>query len=104
VALGLVVGKTLGVAGTALLAQRLRVGVLPAGVDAGHLWGVAAIAGVGFTVSLFISDLAYDDAVLTDTAKFGVFAGSLVSGLLGWAILRARHRRIRQQRSGPAAS
>ena len=104
VALGLIVGKTLGIAGTALLAQRLRVGVLPAGVDAGHLWGVAAIAGVGFTVSLFISDLAYDDAVLTDTAKFGVFAGSLVSGLLGWAILRARHRRIRQQRSGPAAS
>ncbi len=104
VALGLVVGKTLGVAGTALLAQRLRVGVLPDGVDTSHLWGVAAIAGVGFTVSLFIADLAYDDAMLTDTAKFGVFAGSLVSGLLGWAILHARHRRIRQQRSGPAAS
>lgn len=98
IALGLVVGKVLGIAGAALLALRLRFGALPDGVGTRQVWGVAALGGIGFTVSLFIAELAYADAALTETAKIGIFAGSLLSGLLGVAILRTTIR------SGTASS
>ncbi len=87
VALGLVAGKVLGIAGTTLLARRLRLGVLPAGVTTRYVWGLAALAGIGFTVSLFIADLAYDAPALTDTAKIGILGGSLLAALLGAGIL-----------------
>ncbi len=86
---GLVVGKIFGIAGASLIMLRLRWGILPQGVGQGQVWGVAALAGIGFTVSLFIADLAYEDAALTDTAKVGIFAGSLLSGMIG-AVLLAR--------------
>ena len=53
-----------------------------------QVWGIAALGGIGFTVSLFIAELAYTDAALIETAKIGIFAGSALSGLLGVAILR----------------
>ncbi|MDP9396406.1 MAG: Na+/H+ antiporter NhaA [Actinomycetota bacterium] len=87
VVLGLLAGKTLGIAGTTLLARRLGLGVLPTGVTTRYVWGLAALAGIGFTVSLFIADLAYDTDALTDTAKIGILAGSLTAALLGAAIL-----------------
>jgi NhaA family Na+:H+ antiporter len=89
IAVALVVGKVLGIAGAALAAQRLGAGVLPAGVGPRHLWGVAALGGIGFTVSLFIADLAYDADALTQQAKVGIFVGSLVSAVLGALILRS---------------
>ncbi|MDP9412488.1 MAG: Na+/H+ antiporter NhaA, partial [Actinomycetota bacterium] len=92
IALGLLAGKVLGIGGATLLALRLRFGALPEGVGMAQVWGVAALGGIGFTVSLFIADLAYDDPVLTETAKIGIFAGSLVAGLLGAAILRTTRR------------
>ena len=48
----------------------------------------AALAGIGFTVSLFITELAFDTAVLADRAKIGIFVGSAVAGLLGWLLIR----------------
>jgi NhaA family Na+:H+ antiporter len=84
---GLVVGKLLGIAGGAFLALRLGWGVLPAGVRGRHVWGAAALGGIGFTVSLFIAQLAYDNAEVVDTAKVGIFAGSLISGALGTLVL-----------------
>jgi NhaA family Na+:H+ antiporter len=87
VVLGLLVGKTLGIAGTTLLARRLGLGVLPSGVTTRYVWGLAALAGIGFTVSLFLADLAYDTATRTDTAKLGILTGSLTAALLGAAIL-----------------
>jgi NhaA family Na+:H+ antiporter len=95
VAVALVVGKLLGIAGATFLALRLRWGVLPAGVGRGQVWGLAAVGGVGFTVSLFIAQLAYDDAATVDRAKVGIFAGSLVSGAVGalWLVLLARRER-----------
>ena len=87
VAIGLVVGKVLGVAGVTLLALRLRIGLLPEGVTTRYVWGLAALAGIGFTVSLFIADLAYDQVALSETAKIGILGGSVVAGLLGAAIL-----------------
>jgi Na+:H+ antiporter, NhaA family len=92
IAVALVVGKPLGIAGTILALVRLRVGSLPDGIRAPHLWGMAALGGIGFTVSLFIAQLAYDDAVTIDAAKLGVFAGSIVSAALGVAILLAARR------------
>ena len=87
IAVGLVVGKLLGIAGTTLLVVRLGIGNLPAGVRAPHVWGIAALGGIGFTVSLFIAQLAYTDPATVDAAKIGIFAGSLTSALLGVLIL-----------------
>ena len=93
IALGLLVGKTLGISSAVLLALRLRIGVLPDGVGMCQVWGVAALGGIGFTVSLFIAELGYRDMALTETAKIGVFAGSLLAGTPGAVILRSTRRR-----------
>ncbi len=91
IATALVVGKLFGIAGTVLLVTRLGIGRLPDGVSAQHVWGIAALGGIGFTVSLFIAQLAYTEQSMIDTAKFGIFAGSIVSAALGVLILlRAR--------------
>jgi NhaA family Na+:H+ antiporter len=94
VAAGLVLGKLAGISGATLLALRLRIGKLPDGMAPGQVFGVAALGGIGFTVSLFIADLAFTQPALTDAAKVGIFAGSIVSGLLGAALL------LRGRRSG----
>jgi Na+:H+ antiporter, NhaA family len=49
---------------------------------------VGWLAGIGFTMSLFISDLAFSDGTLVDTAKLGILAASLISGVIGWTLLR----------------
>jgi NhaA family Na+:H+ antiporter len=87
--LGLVVGKLVGIGGAALVALRLGWGVLPEGVTRSQLVGLAALGGIGFTVSLFIADLAFTDEALVNEAKVGIFAGSIASGVLG-AVLLAR--------------
>src|SRR3546814_3141717 len=73
IALGLVFGKIVGIGAAVWLAVRTGLGRLPQGVGALHVVGVAAVAGIGFTVSLFIADLAYKDPTLTETAKVGIF-------------------------------
>ena len=97
IAVGLVVGKLLGIAGTTLLVTRLGMGNLPAGVRAQHVWGIAALGGIGFTVSLFIAQLAYSDPATVDAAKIGIFAGSLASALLGALILTRTARDARRR-------
>ena len=104
VAVGLVVGKFTGIAGATLVALRLRLGSLPDGVDLRGVFGAAALGGIGFTVSLFIAPLAYSDPTLTEGAKLGILAGSVVSAAVGVAILApgGRHptRRDRQPPDG----
>jgi NhaA family Na+:H+ antiporter len=91
VAVGLVLGKLVGISAATIVALRLRVGTLPANVDLRGVLGVAALGGIGFTVSLFITPLAYSDPDLVDSAKIGILAGSTLSAALGSAILlRAR--------------
>jgi len=88
VVVGLVVGKLVGIAGAAIGAARLGLGRYPTGVTGRHLLGAGAVGGIGFTVSLFITGLAFDDEVLQAQAKIGILAASLVAALLGAAVLR----------------
>lgn len=89
VALGLIFGKVIGISGMTWLAVRSGLGRLPPGAGWRHVVGVSATAGIGFTVALFITALAFSDQTLADQAKVGIFAGSIVAGLLGTAILRS---------------
>jgi Na+:H+ antiporter, NhaA family len=90
VVVGLVVGKLLGVAGAIALAVRLGVGRLPEGITNRHVLGMAAIAGIGFTVSIFVAGLAFADQQMADEAKLGVLAASAIAAALGSVILLAR--------------
>jgi Na+:H+ antiporter, NhaA family len=90
---GLVVGKTIGISGATWLAVRFSLGRLPDGVQWRHVVGASIVAGVGFTVSLFITALAFDDTQLVAEAKLGVFIASLLAGLAGAAVLAIGHRR-----------
>jgi NhaA family Na+:H+ antiporter len=87
VALGLVFGKVLGIGAGVMVARKLKLGTLPQGVVTGHVWGVAALGGIGFTVSLFIAELSFEAEQLLEYAKMGIFAGSIVSALIGILIL-----------------
>ena len=84
---GLVVGKTLGIAGASALAQRLRLGHPPEGVSPRHIGGGATLAGIGFTVSLFIAGLAFESGSLADQARMGILIGSIVSAVVGSVVL-----------------
>jgi NhaA family Na+:H+ antiporter len=92
VAVGLVAGKVVGVTGGAWLAVRLGVGELPAAVSWRQIVGAAALAGIGFTVSLFITDLAFDDVALEAAAKIGILAASFAASVIGAAVLSIRPR------------
>lgn len=89
VVLGLVGGKFLGLGGGALAAVRLRLGELPQGVGPGQVLGGAALSGIGFTVSLLIIGLAFDDARLVDEATVGVLLSAILATVLGWVVFRA---------------
>jgi NhaA family Na+:H+ antiporter len=86
--LGLVVGKQAGILLAAWLLVRGGLSSLPEGTSWRQVHGAACVAGIGFTMSLFIADLAFLDAQLLATAKVGILAASVVSGSLGWALLR----------------
>ncbi len=87
-ALGLFIGKQVGVFGAVLLAARLGLARLPEGVTRTQLYGGAALCGIGFTMSLFIGDLAFRQTPRGDEVKLAVFVGSLASAALGLLILR----------------
>ena len=85
---GLVIGKSLGITLATAGLVRTGFGRLPSGVEWRHVAGVAAVAGIGFTVSLLIADLAFSGSVLEERAKIGILMASIVAGTLGYAILR----------------
>lgn len=91
VTVGLVLGKLIGVAGAIALAVHLRIGRLPDGVTSRHITGMAAIAGIGFTVSIFVTGLAYDRPDLADQATIGVLAASILAAAIGTTILASHH-------------
>ena len=85
---GLLVGKQLGVTGGAWLAVRAGLADLPEGVGWRHLYGAGWLAGIGFTMSLFVGSLAFGEGPRLEAAKIGILAASLVAGLVGWGLLR----------------
>lgn len=95
IALGLLVGKPLGILALSYFAVRTGIAGLPQGVDWRQLAGVGCLAGVGFTMSLFIGGLAFDTSQELNAVRLGVLAGSLLSGTLGFLILRMHLARAR---------
>jgi len=86
---GLFIGKQAGVLGALALARATGFAKLPAGATWLQLWGLAALCGIGFTMSLFIATLAFPAAPeLVDAAKLGILGGSALSAVLGYALLR----------------
>jgi NhaA family Na+:H+ antiporter len=87
VIIGLVVGKPLGITLFAWIATRLKVGALPPGVAWSHIVGVGLLAGIGFTVALFVAQLSFTDPDLTDGSKIGILLASLLAAVVGGVLL-----------------
>jgi NhaA family Na+:H+ antiporter len=88
VAIGLVVGKQVGVTAATLLVLRAGLASLPSGVTMKHVYGAAWLGGIGFTMSLFISDLAFGGGPVLALAKVGILVASIVAGVGGYLVLR----------------
>jgi NhaA family Na+:H+ antiporter len=88
VLLGLIIGKQVGISVAAWVIVRLGLASLPDGVRWRHIYGAAWLAGIGFTMSLFIAGLAYGDGPMLTFAKLGILAASIVAGIGGYVVLR----------------
>ena len=89
VLLGLVVGKVVGITGAVWLVLRLKLSRLPEHVTLRQIAGVALLAGIGFTMSIFVAGLAFQDAALESAAKVGILAASAIAGVAGYLVLRS---------------
>lgn len=85
---GLFFGKQIGIFSFTWLVVKLKWAELPNRIRWPHIWGTAALGGIGFTMSLFITDLAFKNPEFKDMAKIGIFAASLLSGLFGLIFLK----------------
>ena len=96
---GLFVGKQVGIFLFTWVAVKARVSPMPGGARASQVYGVAVVAGIGFTVALFVATLAFaaEPELLTE-AKLGILLGSLLSAVVGYLLLRLRPRRLPQGR------
>ncbi len=89
---GLLIGKVTGVVGFSLLVTRLKWAELPKDITHRHLLGAGFLAGIGFTMSLFISNLAFEHRIYVEEAKMGILMASIVAGLLGYYIIKTAKR------------
>lgn len=89
IALGLFFGKQIGVFGVTYLLVKSGLSRLPKGMNWQHVYGIACLTGVGFTMSLFIGSLAFNNIEMMNSVRLGVLSGSIMSGILGFAVLRA---------------
>ncbi len=87
VILGLVIGKPVGITLFSWLATKTKIASMPANTTLGQLFGVGAVAGIGFTVALFVGHLAFSDRELADQATMGILAASLIATLMGFVLL-----------------
>ena len=87
--MGLVIGKPLGIGIFSWLAVKSGLAFLPQGVSWRQIIGVACLGGVGFTMSIFVSGLAFTDATLITESKLGILVASIVAGVAGYLILRS---------------
>ena len=103
IALGLIVGKQIGVFGLTMLMVKTGIAKMPHGVTALHIYGISCLAGVGFTMSLFIGGLSFADAEMMNQVRLGVLSGSIVSGVLGYTALMLASRQLPQD-NAPASA
>jgi NhaA family Na+:H+ antiporter len=87
VAVGLLIGKPLGIFLFTWVAVRTKLCELPSSSSWGHILGLGLLGGIGFTVSLLITVLAFDDGLLIDEAKLGILSASVAAGVLGYVAL-----------------
>ena len=87
ITLGLIVGKQVGVFGLTMLMVKTGIAKMPHGATALHIYGISCLAGVGFTMSLFIGGLSFADVEMMNQVRLGVLSGSIVSGILGYTAL-----------------
>jgi Na+:H+ antiporter, NhaA family len=102
IALGLFIGKGLGIFGFAVAAIRAGLADMPKNATLMQLLGVAVIGGIGFTMSLFIGTLAFPDPSRAAELRIGVLAGSMLSAAVGYMILAQSHNRVEKRRSAGA--
>lgn len=88
IGMGLILGKPLGIVLSTFLCYKFGIGQLPEGSNFKHIIGLGLLAGIGFTMSIFISNLSFTDTVLIEEAKLSVLLASIISGILGYIILR----------------
>ena len=89
VATGLLVGKLVGISVATWIAVRLGIGKLPTATGWTQVVGLASLAGIGFTVSMFVTELAFEtNMAMADSAKVGIFIGSGLAGIIGYTLLR----------------
>ena len=95
--MGLVIGKPLGIFGTAVLLFKMKIVKLPEGTSYMHFLGAGTLGGIGFTMSLFIASLAFaDSAEYLPTAKLGIIIGSCLSGIIGIIVFKIADCRKKQ--------
>ena len=103
IALGLIVGKQVGVFGLTMLMVKTGIAKMPHGATALHIYGISCLAGVGFTMSLFIGGLSFADDEMMNQVRLGVLSGSIVSGVLGYTALMLASRQLPQD-DAPASA
>ena len=94
IALGLFLGKQIGIFGSVWIAVKLKIAAKPAEASWAHIYGVSLLCGIGFTMSLFIGGLAFPGTAEAEGVKIGVLMGSLLSAIAGYAVLRFTKPRV----------
>ena len=94
---GLVVGKPLGIMAASFLVVKLRAASLPENVTWMHMLGAAVLGGVGFTMAIFVANLAYVDTATIAAAKLGILLASLVAGVAGFSLLAVQAKSAQKQ-------
>lgn len=92
IGLGLLLGKPIGIILSAFLCHKLKLGQLPEGSNFKHILGIGFLAGIGFTMSIFISNLSFSNPIFINDAKLAVLGSSLLAGVIGFVILRSLRR------------
>jgi NhaA family Na+:H+ antiporter len=87
IALGLILGKQIGVFGITFALVKTGIARMPQGANWLHIYGISCLAGIGFTMSLFIGGLSFSDATMMNEVRLGVLSGSIISAILGYSAL-----------------